>query len=269
MVGWVRLKVRGPGRHDGDAAPRRGARQGRQLLHRQPARGEAAGDATPQGRRRTRCTSRTSPSRASATSPSRAGPASRRSTASPASSSTRTCRSTGAFETSNPLLNQLQHNIVWGQKGNFLDVPTDCPQRDERLGWTGDAQVFSRTACFNMDVAGFFTKWLGDLAADQNARGQRALRRARRAEPAAGQVRPGGSAAWADAAAIIPWNMYLAYGDTRLLERQYPSMKAWVEYMRREAGDDEPLDDAASTSATGSPSPRPRPTTRAPRPART
>ena len=67
---------------------------------------------------------------------------------------------TGAFETSNPLLNQLQHNIRWGQKGNFLDVPTDCPQRDERLGWTGDAQVFSRTASFNMDVAGFFTKWL-------------------------------------------------------------------------------------------------------------
>ena len=78
---------------------------------------------------------------------------------------------TGQFTTSNPLLNQLQHNIVWGQKGNFLDVPTDCPQRDERLGWTGDAQVFSRTAAFNMDVAGFFTKWLGDVAADQNAKG--------------------------------------------------------------------------------------------------
>ena len=67
---------------------------------------------------------------------------------------------TGRFETSSPLLNQLQHNILWGQKGNFLDVPTDCPQRDERLGWTGDAQVFARTAAFNMDVAGFFTKWL-------------------------------------------------------------------------------------------------------------
>ena len=70
---------------------------------------------------------------------------------------------------SNPLINQLQHNILWGQKGNFLDVPTDCPQRDERLGWTGDAQVFSRTAAFNMDVAGFFTKWLKDVAADQYA----------------------------------------------------------------------------------------------------
>jgi len=64
------------------------------------------------------------------------------------------------FETSKPLVNQLQHNVVWGQKGNFLDVPTDCPQRDERLGWTGDAQVFFNTAAFNMDVAGFFTKWL-------------------------------------------------------------------------------------------------------------
>jgi alpha-L-rhamnosidase len=141
---------------------------------------------------------------------------------------------TGQFTASHPLLNQLQHNILWGQKGNFLDVPTDCPQRDERLGWTGDAQAFSRTASFNMDVAGFFTKWLGDVAADQNDKGSvpfvvpDVLSQAGSFE--------GGSAAWADAATIIPWNMYLAYGDLRLLERQYPSMKAWVEYMRREAG---------------------------------
>ncbi|HXK09895.1 MAG TPA: family 78 glycoside hydrolase catalytic domain [Vicinamibacteria bacterium] len=142
---------------------------------------------------------------------------------------------TGQLTTSNPLLNQLQHNIRWGQKGNFLDVPTDCPQRDERLGWTGDAQVFSRTAAFNMDVAGFFTKWLGDVAADQQADG---------AVPyvipdvlSEGGKGASASAAWADVATIIPWNMYLAYGDTRLLERQYPSMKAWVEYMRRQAGD--------------------------------
>ena len=142
---------------------------------------------------------------------------------------------TGQFTTSNPMLNQLQHNIVWGQKGNFLDVPTDCPQRDERLGWTGDAQVFSRTAAFNMDVAGFFTKWLGDVAADQNAKGSVPF-----VVPdvlSQGDQFAGGSAAWADAATIIPWNMYLTYGDTRLLERQYPSMKAWVEYMRHEAGD--------------------------------
>src|SRR5437867_4832924 len=147
---------------------------------------------------------------------------------------------TGSFETSNPLLNQLQHNIVWGQKGNFLDVPTDCPQRDERLGWTGDAQVFSRTAAFNMDVAGFFTKWLADLAADQKASGSvphvipDVLSR--------GRAEGGGSTGWADASVIIPWTVYLAYGDTRILESQYESMRAWVEYMRRLAGDDLILD---------------------------
>ena len=141
---------------------------------------------------------------------------------------------TGSFETSEPLLNQLQHNIVWGQKGNFLDVPTDCPQRDERLGWTGDAQVFSRTASFNYDVAGFFTKWLADLAADQlpDGRVPHVIPNAQRRNPNAG-----GSAAWSDASTIIPWNLYLVYGDVRLLERQYPSMKAWVEYMRQRAGD--------------------------------
>jgi alpha-L-rhamnosidase len=74
---------------------------------------------------------------------------------------------TGEFTSSNQLVNQLQHNILWGQKGNFIDVPTDCPQRDERLGWTGDAQVFSRTATFNLNVHNFFLKWLKDLEADQ------------------------------------------------------------------------------------------------------
>jgi alpha-L-rhamnosidase len=142
---------------------------------------------------------------------------------------------TGQFRTSSPMLDQLQHNIRWSQKGNFVDVPTDCPQRDERLGWTGDAQAFSRTAAFNMDVAGFFSKWLGDLAADQNPEGSvpfvvpDVLSDAERFA--------GGSAGWADAATIIPWNLYLSYGDTRILERQYPSMKAWVEYMRRQAGE--------------------------------
>src|SRR5206468_6573805 len=143
---------------------------------------------------------------------------------------------TGTFETSNPLINQLQHNIIWGQKGNFLDVPTDCPQRDERLGWTGDAQVFSRTAAFNMDVASFFTKWLKDVAADQYENGSvpyvipDVLTRPN--NPAAG------SAAWADAAVIIPWTLYLSYGDKRILEEQYRSMAKWVEYMRRRAGGD-------------------------------
>jgi alpha-L-rhamnosidase len=141
---------------------------------------------------------------------------------------------TGRFETSSPALNQLQKNILWGQKGNFLDVPTDCPQRDERLGWTGDAQVFARTAAFNMDVASFFTKWLADVAADQNAEGSVPF-----VVPdvlTSPQRFAGGSAAWADAAVIIPWTMYLSYGDTRVLETQYPSMKAWVEYMRGRAG---------------------------------
>jgi alpha-L-rhamnosidase len=143
---------------------------------------------------------------------------------------------TGTFETSSPLLNQLQHNIVWGQKGNFVDVPTDCPQRDERLGWTGDAQVFSRTAAFNMDVAGFFTKWLRDLAADQKPNGAipfvipDVLMR--------GNAAGIGATGWADAGVVIPWTVYVAYGDTRILETQYASMAAWIGYMRGRAGDD-------------------------------
>ena len=78
---------------------------------------------------------------------------------------------TGTFASSNALVNRLQQNIVWGQRGNFLDIPTDCPQRDERLGWTGDAQVFAPTAAFNLDVSGFFAKWLADVAADQKPDG--------------------------------------------------------------------------------------------------
>ena len=124
------------------------------------------------------------------------------------------------------LVNQLYHNIQWGQKGNFLDVPTDCPQRDERLGWTGDAQVFSRTAALNMNVCPFFSKWLKDLAADQNADGSIPF-----VIPNCLDTSSAASAGWSDAAVIIPWNMYLAYGDTRILEQQYLSMKAWVNYM--------------------------------------
>ena len=146
--------------------------------------------------------------------------------------------STGSFECSNPMINQLQHNIVWGQKGNFVDVPTDCPQRDERLGWTGDAQVFIRTACFNRDVAGFFTKWLGRP-------GSRAISERRRADghPRPHEEQPDGPHgrrrffAWADAATICPWTIYLCYGDQRILEQQYDSMAAWVNYMAGQAGD--------------------------------
>jgi alpha-L-rhamnosidase len=133
---------------------------------------------------------------------------------------------TGTFTCSNPLLNQLQHNIVWGQKGNFLDVPTDCPQRDERLGWTGDAQVFSRTASFNRNVDNFFAKWLRDVAADQFTSGA-----VPHVVPNVLGKNDGGSAGWSDVATIVPWNMYLAYGDKRILEAQYASMKDWVGYM--------------------------------------
>jgi alpha-L-rhamnosidase len=133
---------------------------------------------------------------------------------------------TGTFSTSNPSLNQLQHNIQWGQKGNFLDVPTDCPQRDERLGWTGDAQVFFKTAAFNMNVAGFFTKWMKDVAADQHPNGSVPF-----VIPDVLGEQSSGSTGWSDVATIIPWNMYLCYGDKDLLLHQYPSMKAWVDYM--------------------------------------
>src|SRR5919109_387763 len=143
---------------------------------------------------------------------------------------------TGTFETSNSLLNQLQHNIIWGQKGNFVDVPTDCPQRDERLGWTGDAQVFARTASFNHDTAAFYTKWLKDVALDQEDDGAvpfvipNVLSHDTRKGEAA-------LAGWADVAVVVPWVVYQSFGDKRILEEQYSSMKAWVEWMRRQAGE--------------------------------
>lgn len=137
---------------------------------------------------------------------------------------------TGTFTSSNALINQLQHNIQWGQKGNFLDVPTDCPQRDERLGWTGDAQAFSRTAAFNFGVNNFFAKWLRDVEADQRPGGK-----VPHVIPNVLQPEAGASAGWADAATIIPWNMYLAYGDKKILADQYNSMKAWVGYMEKES----------------------------------
>lgn len=140
---------------------------------------------------------------------------------------------TGTFNTSNPLLNQLQHNIQWGQKGNFMDVPTDCPQRDERLGWTGDAQVFFRTAAFNMDVAGFFTKWMKDVASDQLSNGSVPF-----VVPNVLGSNDAGSTGWGDVATIIPWNMYVAYGDKEILATQYPSMKGWVDFMTSKSKDD-------------------------------
>jgi alpha-L-rhamnosidase len=136
-------------------------------------------------------------------------------------------KQTGTFTSSNPLINQLQHNIQWGQRGNFLDVPTDCPQRDERLGWTGDAQAFARTASFNFGVNDFFSKWLKDVALDQvDGRVPFVVPNVLGPDASA-------SAGWADAATIIPWAMYTAYGDKRILEDQFESMKQWVGFMER------------------------------------
>lgn len=132
---------------------------------------------------------------------------------------------TGRLRSSDLLLNRLFDNIIWGQKGNFLDVPTDCPQRNERLGWTGDAQVFAKTACLNFDVEKFFTKWLGDVAADQRPNGE--------IGPVIPDVRPSrcASAAWGDVATIAPWQVYLAYGNRKILEDQWESMYKWVDYI--------------------------------------
>ncbi|TCD02143.1 alpha-L-rhamnosidase [Pedobacter frigidisoli] len=139
---------------------------------------------------------------------------------------------TGKFTTSNTLINQLQHNIEWGQKGNFVDVPTDCPQRDERLGWTGDAQAFYNTAAYNMDVSGFFTKWMKDVSADQLPNGSVPF-----VVPNVISERDAGSAGWADVATIIPWDMYVSYGDKGILDAQYNSMKKWVDYVSSVAKD--------------------------------
>jgi len=146
---------------------------------------------------------------------------------------------TGRFECSSALINQLQRNIEWGQKGNFVDVPTDCPQRDERLGWTGDAQAFCRTAGFNRGVAALFTRWLADVAADQSAEGAVPFvvpDILSRVDPKTGKRDVATSAGWGDIATIGPWTMYNLYGDRRLLETQYPSMKAYVDYIRKKAG---------------------------------
>ncbi|MBU1822905.1 MAG: family 78 glycoside hydrolase catalytic domain, partial [Bacteroidetes bacterium] len=138
---------------------------------------------------------------------------------------------TGSFSCNNELINQLQRNIVWSQRGNFLDVPTDCPQRDERLGWTADIQAFAPTAFFNMNSAAFLTKWLKDLAAEQLEDGR--IPNVIPNEPY-NKINIG-AIGWADAATIVPWCMYLHYGDRQVLADQYASMKAWVEYMRKVA----------------------------------
>ncbi len=139
---------------------------------------------------------------------------------------------TGWFECSDPLLNRLHENVVWGMRGNFLDVPTDCPQRDERLGWTGDIQVFSPTACFLYDSAGFLQSWLADLAAEQQDAGGMV--------PIVVPNVLGDSfaaAAWGDAAVVVPWVLYQRFGDTALLAAQFESMRSWVDYIAGLAGE--------------------------------
>ena len=144
---------------------------------------------------------------------------------------------TGYFTCGDKRINQLYSNIIWGQKGNYLDIPTDCPQRDERLGWTGDAQVFCRTAATNFDVRQFFKKWLGDLRAEQRSNG------------AVLGVCPENyndayctriSAGWGDAATIIPWTLYEIYNDKSFLTENFEMMKKWVDYVRG-VGDEEYL----------------------------
>lgn len=139
---------------------------------------------------------------------------------------------TGFLETGNPLVNQLLSNIQWGQIGNFLDVPTDCPQRDERMGWTGDAQVFAPTACYQRDSYNFLRKYLHDIRTEQ----QELHGAVPDVVPSFGHTSV--SAAWGDAACIIPWTLYEFYGDKAILEEQYSSMTAWVDYITDLDGSD-------------------------------
>lgn len=133
---------------------------------------------------------------------------------------------TGAIVTDNPKVNRLFQNILWSQKSNFFDVPTDCPQRDERLGWTGDANIFSNTAALNMNVFEFFKKYARDIAVEQKHHNGMTTMYA----PALGD-NDGGASVWGDAATIIPWNMYKMYGDEAILRQNYDAMRSWVEWI--------------------------------------
>ena len=139
---------------------------------------------------------------------------------------------TGWFECSDPLINRLHENVVWSMRGNFLDVPTDCPQRDERLGWTGDILAFAPTACFLYDSSGFLTSWLADLAAEQTAEGVIPF-----VVPNILPMSPLPAAAWGDAAVIVPWVLYQRYGDAGILAAQFESMCAWVDLVTALAGE--------------------------------
>ncbi len=146
-------------------------------------------------------------------------------------------RRTGWFECSNPLVSRLHENVVWSMRSNFVDLPTDCPQRDERLGWTGDIQVFAPSASFLYDCAGLLSSWLKDLEAEQLPDGT---------VPWYVPVIPGGDywtpirpgAAWGDAAVLVPWALWERFGDREVLARQYESARAWVDLVARLSGDD-------------------------------
>ncbi len=138
----------------------------------------------------------------------------------------------GFMKTGNALINRFLSNVRWGLKDNFVDVPTDCPQRDERMGWTGDAQVFSPTAMYLTDAYAFYAKYLYDMAREQSA-----------LEGAVPHVVPSSgvtesACVWGDAACIIPWNLYLFFGDRSILEEQFESMRSWVDYVSRVDGED-------------------------------
>lgn len=140
----------------------------------------------------------------------------------------------GFLTTGHEKVNQLIRNVEWGQKSNFLDVPTDCPQRDERLGWTGDAQVFSATACYLRQCYPFFRKYLHDMATEQKALNGMVPD----VIPSLGKDYQGTASVWGDAATIIPWNLYNLYGDKTILAEQFDSMAAWVDYISELDGDD-------------------------------
>lgn len=135
---------------------------------------------------------------------------------------------TSTFECSVPLVNQLYRNTVWGQRSNFLEIPTDCPQRDERMGWSGDAQVFIRTAAYNMDVGPFFTAWMKSFNDSQTSDG---------AYPNVSPKGWGVSPAWGDAGVICPFMFYWAYGDTKLIREHYDGMCAWIDYLKTRSTD--------------------------------
>jgi len=132
----------------------------------------------------------------------------------------------GTFACSDPRINQLASNIDWSLRGNFLSVPTDCPQRDERLGWTGDAQVVIRTATYNRYVPAFFTKWCQDVEDAQQPDGAFT-------DVAPYVAASSGTAAWGDAGVICPWTIYQVYADRRILERHYQAGARWIEYLER------------------------------------